>query len=145
MPLWDAQDYAQSWSPEAYYPDGGQLGSGGLYDPPGVGKKHAGGKLAWPAPDHLEPQLQDGNLTNHAVETIERMASGGYGEDVASGKRPFFLAVGFVRPSPLLSPARRRPTPRTLPLRQQQLSLGLRLGLGLGRHILSSPCSSARS
>ena len=100
MPHWDAQDYAQSWSPEAYYPDGGQLGTGGLYDPPGVGKKHAGGKLAWPAPDHLEPQLQDGNLTNHAVETIERMASGGYGEDVASGKRPFFLAVGFVRPPP---------------------------------------------
>ena len=82
------------------YNDRGQLGTGGLYDPPGVGKKHAGGKLAWPAPDHLEPQLQDGNLTNHAVETIERMASGGYGEDVASGKRPFFLAVGFVRPPP---------------------------------------------
>ena len=103
MPHWDAQDYAQSWSPEAYYPDGGQLGTGGLYDPPGVGKKHAGGKLAWPAPDHLEPQLQDGNLTNHAVATIERMASGGYGEDVASGKRPFFLAVGFRKHAMLVS------------------------------------------
>ena len=49
MPHWDAQDYAQSWSPEAYYPNGGQLGTGGLYDPLGVGRKHAGGKLAWPA------------------------------------------------------------------------------------------------
>ncbi len=42
--------------------------------------------------------MQDGNITDHAVATIEKMASGGFGADVASGKRPFFLAVGFHKP-----------------------------------------------
>ena len=54
--------------------------------------------LARRFPDEQEPQSQDGNTTNHAVATIEKMASGGFGADVASGTRPFFLAVGFHKP-----------------------------------------------
>lgn len=95
MPSWDAQDYRQSWSPESCYPDGGQRGTGGLYDPAGPGREGQG-KLVWQVPDEMEPQLQDGNITNHAIATIKKMASGGFGADVASGKRPFFLAVQFL-------------------------------------------------
>ena len=58
-----------SWSPEAVFPDGGQRGTGGLYDPSGKGDKLGGaGNLAHKFPDDLEGQLQDGNITNHAVK-----------------------------------------------------------------------------
>eukprot|EP01051_Picozoa_sp_SAG22_P007354 SAG22_NODE_514_length_9568_cov_10.711902_5_plen_218_part_00 len=95
MPSWDPQDARVSWSPEAVY---APKGRGGLYDPAGVGKEGGGYALAHRFPDEEEPTLQDGNITNHAVATIEKMASGGYGADVASGARPFFLAVGFHKP-----------------------------------------------
>ena len=49
-------------------------------------------------PDEEEPQMPDGNITDHAVATIERMANGTFGADVANGSRPFFLAVGLHKP-----------------------------------------------
>ena len=76
----------------------GQRGKGGLFDPEGTGSEGKGSPLARRFPDEQEPQSQDGNTTNHAVATIEKMASGGFGADVASGARPFFLAVGFHKP-----------------------------------------------
>jgi iduronate 2-sulfatase len=97
MPSWDPQDAHVSWSPEAVFPDGGQRGKGGLFDPPGIGKEGKGA-LAHRFPDEEEPTMQDGNITNHAISTIEKMAAGGFGADVASGTRPFFLAVGFHKP-----------------------------------------------
>ena len=66
---------------------------GGLYDPKGKGAELAKGAAAYRFEDSYEPMLQDGNLTDHAVEIIGGLASGEYGSDVASGKRPFFLAV----------------------------------------------------
>ena len=98
MPSWDPQDAHVSWSPEAVFGGAGLKGKGGLYDPSGIGKEGGGDALAKRVPDDEEPTMQDGNITNHAVATIEKMASGGFGADVASGKRPFFLAVGFHKP-----------------------------------------------
>ena len=112
MPSWDPQDARVSWSPEAFYEHGGQNKNGGLWDPKGInppGLEGAEGKgpLAYRFPDEDEPMIQDGNITNHAIATIEKMASGGFGADVASGTRPFFLAVGFHKPHvPWYAPAR---------------------------------------
>ncbi len=104
MPADDPQDARVSWSPEAYYPRGSQAGHGGLYDPRGIS---AGGTLAHRFTDDEEPHLQDGNLTDHAVATIEKMANGSFGADVASGERPFFLAIGLHKPHvPWWCPAR---------------------------------------
>ena len=95
----DPQDCNVSWSPEAYHPDGGLARRGGLFDPPGDGAKLGGaGKLAHGFADEDEPRLQDGQTTAHALATIERMANGSYGADVANGSRPFFLAVGLHKP-----------------------------------------------
>ena len=104
MPSWDPQDARVSWSPEAFYETGGQRGKGGLFDPPGIGKEGKGA-LAHRFPDEEEPGMQDGNITDHAVATIEKMAAGGFGADVASGARKFFLAVGFVSMLRLLADA----------------------------------------
>ena len=98
MPKNDPQDARISWSPEAFYSDGGQLGKGGLYDPVWQPPKGAAGNLVFRAPDEEEPQMPDGNITDHAVATIERMANGTFGADVANGSRPFFLAVGLHKP-----------------------------------------------
>lgn len=102
MPSWDPQDARVSWSPEAFYETGGQRGKGGLFDPPGIGKEGAGA-LAHRFPDEEEPRMQDGNITDHAVATIQKMAAGEFGADVASGARKFFLAVGFVSSLRLLA------------------------------------------
>ena len=99
MPASDPQDARRSWSREAFYPTGGQKQHGGLYDPPGKGGALGGhGKLVHRFAAEDEPSLQDGNLTLHAVATIERMANGSFGMDVADGSRPFFLAIGFHKP-----------------------------------------------
>jgi iduronate 2-sulfatase len=107
MPADDPQDARISWSPEAFYPDGGDGGkAGGLYDPQGepVGSAE---HTAYQADDAAEPAMQDGNITDHAIATIERMANGTFGEDVASGERPFFLAVGLHKPHiPWICPKR---------------------------------------
>jgi len=99
-PKEDPQDAHVSWSPEAFYTDGGWKSKvGGLYNPPDPGASLGGrGTLAHGFAEEDEPALQDGNLTAHAVATIERMANGSYGADVASGARPFFLAIGYHKP-----------------------------------------------
>ena len=66
--------------------------------------------------------MQDGNITLHAIETIQKMASGGFGADVASGKRPFFL----VRPLRLVTPQFPRPAAPTRNLPMDLLPLSLR-------------------
>ena len=75
--------------------------------------------------------VQDGNITDHAVATIEKMASGGFGADVASGKRPFFLAVGFHKP-------------HVRPVRVQQLNCSVACTLAY-YVLVGVPDSSARS
>lgn len=76
----------------------------GIYDPDGWEAKHGGGGseghgfLAHRFPDEDEPHMQDGNITDHAIEVIKGLAAGDYGADVASGARPFFLAVGLHKP-----------------------------------------------
>ena len=93
------QDAAYSWSPESIFPQGGEeQRSPGIYDPPGKERQLGAVGLAYRLDDELEPQLQDGNLTAHAVKTIQGLASGKFGEDVAAGTRPFFLAVGLHKP-----------------------------------------------
>jgi len=108
MPKYDPQDTKNSWSPECVYKGGGMKGTGGLFDPAGDGGKLGGkGNLAFRFPDNVEGRLQDGNITNHAVEVIGDMQAGKYGADVASGERPFFLAVGLHKPHiPWWAPAR---------------------------------------
>jgi len=98
-PINDPQDARVSWSEEAFYPDGGQDSHGGLFNPKGKGGTLGGkGKLAHGFSDEDEGALQDGNITNHAVGTIQKMANGTYGADVAAGTRPFFLAIGLHKP-----------------------------------------------
>jgi hypothetical protein len=105
MPADDPQDARISWSPEAFYADGGQRGKGGLYDP--IGQTKGQSRTVSRVPDKDEPSMQDGNITDHAVATIERMANGTYGADVANGTRPFFLAIGLHKPHiPWVCPAR---------------------------------------
>ena len=53
MPSWDAQDYRQSWSPEAVYPDGGALQTGGLYDPRGLGPPDGKRYMSYRFPDAM--------------------------------------------------------------------------------------------
>lgn len=107
VPASDPQDARVSWSAEAYFDDGGQRKRGGLYDPPGDEPRMGGKGLAHRFPDADEPRMQDGNLTLHAIATIEKMAAGGFGADVAAGERPFFLAVGFHKPHvPWYAPGR---------------------------------------
>lgn len=97
MPSSNPQDWKLSWSPEWVYPDGGEHSSGGLFDPEGDGAKLGGaGNLAFRFPDNVEGRLQDGNITNHAVEVIADMAAGKYGADVASGERPFSPRLGYT-------------------------------------------------
>ena len=109
-PANDPQDARVSFSPEAYYAGGGQRGRGGLYDPDEKGAGAAPGQLAHQfsfGSDVDEAVMQDTNITAHAVATIERLANGSFGADVAAGRRPFFLAVGLHKPHvPWWCPAR---------------------------------------
>eukprot|EP00937_MAST-01D_sp_MAST-1D-sp2_P006843 g6843.t1 len=98
MPADDPQDARVSWSPEAFYAAGGQRGHGGLYDPEEKGEGAAPGTLAHGFSEAEEAALQDTNITAHAVATIQRLANGSFGADVANGSRPFFLAVGLHKP-----------------------------------------------
>ena len=55
----------------------------------------------------MEPQLQDGNITDHAIKVIEGLAAGEYGNDIVSQKRNFFLAIGLHKPHvPWFAPKR---------------------------------------
>eukprot|EP00035_Acanthoeca_spectabilis_P012558 m.224646 g.224646 ORF g.224646 m.224646 type:complete len:318 (-) comp15651_c0_seq5:1120-2073(-) len=98
MPASNPQDYILSWDPVAVFPDGGSRGKGGLFDPSNSSVHGSGGYNAYQFPDEIEGTIQDGNITNHAVETIQGLANGKFGTDVASGDRKFFLAIGFHKP-----------------------------------------------
>ena len=105
MPAEDPRDARVSWSREAFYATGGK-GAGGLFDPDAQPKGSAD-RTVFRAPDVDEPSMQDGNLTDHAVSTIEQLANGTFGADVAQGERPFFLAIGLHKPHiPWVCPAR---------------------------------------
>ena len=91
MPAYDPQDANISWSREAYYPRA--RGAGGLFDPDDVKGVH---DLAHAFEGEDEAKLQDTQITSHAVSTIEKMANGSYGQDIAKGERKFFLAIGYV-------------------------------------------------
>ena len=95
MPSFDPQDCTHSWSPEAVFSRGKK--PAGLWDPTGDPENNATG-LAEQVPDADEPKMQDGNITDHAVDVIKGLASGVYGDDVASGVKPFFLAIGLHKP-----------------------------------------------
>ena len=75
-------------------------GKGGLFDPNDAEKltKKTKGRLAYGYDEADEPSIQDSNITAHAIDTITKMANGSFGSDVASGERPFFLAIGLHKP-----------------------------------------------
>ena len=81
------QDVAYSWSEEAIFQEGKVRM---LWDPSG-GSEGAGGALAHAFNDSYEPQLQDGNITNHALDVIQGLVE----DSKAPNPAPFFLAVGF--------------------------------------------------
>ena len=55
-------------------------------------------RMSWPNGARTPTLCPNWGLRLQAVKTIEGLASGTYGTDVAAGKRPFFLAVGFHKP-----------------------------------------------